>query len=60
MTILNIRMKNKIDDRWIVELIDESNQSLNSIFKIKLSKNLDKIIDYCINIYKKSLKRGIE
>lgn len=48
--------KKKIDDRWIVNLReDEANPSLIEIFDIKVSKDLNKILKYCVGIYKKSL-----
>ena len=52
--------KNKIDDRWIVFLTDEASESLQNIFKIKVSRDLDKIIEYCQNIYKKSIELEIK
>lgn len=47
--------RNKIDDRWIVILKNTANKSLRKIFNVKVSKDLDVIINYCIEIYKKSL-----
>lgn len=50
----------KVDDRWIVHLEKYANQSLKKIFEVKTSKNLDKIVEYCVKLYKKSLKMEIE
>ena len=46
------------DNRWMCELKHslKCNQSLNQIFKRKLSKNLDSLIKYCTKIYLRSLK----
>ena len=52
-------LKNKIDDRWIVFLKKEANPSLQKIFNIKVNKSLDVIIEYCIDVYKKSLQMEI-
>ena len=48
----------KTDERWIVHLDSSygSNRSLFDIFEIKVNKDLDKIVDYCLKIYEKSLK----
>jgi len=45
----------KTDRRWIVLLKEGANPSLKKIFNIRLDKDLDKILDYCMKIYKKSL-----
>jgi len=45
-----------IDKRWIVHLNGDTNQSLEEIFNIKVSKNLNAILDYCTKLYKKSLE----
>lgn len=53
--------KTKVDDRWIVRVkIVLANPSLIDIFEIKVDKNLDKIIGYCVKVYKKSLEMEIE
>jgi len=46
---------NKIDGRWIVNLEDDANYSLKQIFEIKVNKDLEKIIAYCVKLYLKSL-----
>lgn len=55
----NLFKGNKIDNRWICWL-DKSregvNPSLIKIFEIQVGKDLDKIVDYCFNIYEKSLQ----
>jgi len=58
----NIFKSDKIDSRWIVHLDKNSyiNPSLNKIFEIKVNKDLDKIIDYCVFIYVKSCKLEIK
>jgi len=56
----NIFKSDKIDDRWIVHLTEDANKSLQQIFEIKVNKSLDKIIDYCITVYVKSLKMEIK
>lgn len=48
--------QSKIDDRWIVHLKNTASESLESIFEIKLSKDLEVIIHYCKKLYIKSLK----
>ena len=49
--------ENRVDDRWIVHLRpEELNPSLIKIFEIKVNKNLDEILKYCIDVYRKSLK----
>lgn len=54
--VYNGYKSDKIDKRWIVNLFtEEASASLNEIFDIKVSKDLNKIIKYCIDIYKKSL-----
>jgi hypothetical protein len=50
--------ENKIDDRWICWIDsdkDRVNPSLTKIFEIQVGRNLDKIVDYCYDIYLKSL-----
>ena len=45
------------DERWIVFVsASQSNISLKKIFKIKVNKDLNVILDYCVKIYKKSLE----
>lgn len=51
--------ENKIDERWIVHLKKQANESLEKIFEIKVNKDLNKIIEYAINVYRKSLKLEI-
>jgi hypothetical protein len=51
--------ENKIDDRWIVHIDGDApgaNRSLRDIFNIMVDKDLDKIVDYCFDIYEKSLE----
>lgn len=48
-------MKNKIDERWICHLTEQANEGLENIFEIKVSKDLDVIIKYCLMKYKESL-----
>lgn len=55
----NVFKGGKIDDRWIVHLTKKANPSLMKIFEIKINKDLDKIIDYCVQLYIKSLKMEI-
>lgn len=57
----NLPSYNKIDDRWIVNLKgDKASPSLIQMFDIKVNRDLDKIIDYCVNLYKKSLVAELE
>jgi hypothetical protein len=54
----NMFKGDKIDERWIVHINGNKpgyNQSLEKIFNIMVSKNLDRIISYCIKVYKSSL-----
>lgn len=53
------KSETKIDERWICHLIAGSNESLETIFEIKASKDLDVIIKYCVDTYKKSLELEI-
>jgi len=49
----------KIDDRWIVHIDGDAlgvTESLIRIFHIMVDKDLDKIVDYCLDIYERSLK----
>lgn len=49
--------KTTVDKRWIVTLNEsEASSSLKEIFEIKTSKDVHKIIEYCVNLYRKSLK----
>ena len=48
------------DQRWIVHLNLFANESLRSIFKVQVNESLDIIVDYCIEIYKKSLELEIK
>jgi len=50
----------KVDKRWIVHLTKGANKSLVKIFEIKTSESLDKIINYCVALYKKSLSMEIK
>lgn len=54
------KSETKIDDRWIVHLKEQSNESLEKIFEIKLNKDLYVILSYCKKIYIKSLKMEIK
>lgn len=52
----NLRKDEKVCQNWIVHLDkDFSSPSLEEIFEIKESKSLVNIIQYCIDLYKKSL-----
>ena len=47
---------NKTTKKWIVHLVrDDANPSLQNIFEIHTSKDLDEIVEYCIKIYKESI-----
>jgi hypothetical protein len=46
--------------KWIAKLTDESNKSLKDIFEIKVMLNVDKLIDYCVKLYKRSISLEIE
>lgn len=49
--------KTTIDKRWIVTLNEnEATDSLRNIFEVKTNKDVHKIIEYCVNLYRKSLK----
>lgn len=50
------KSETKTDKRWICHLTEEANESLNKIFEIKANKDLDTIIKYCVDKYKKSLE----
>ncbi len=50
------KSETKIDERWICQLTEEANESLEKIFEIKANKDLDVIIKYCVDKYKKSLE----
>lgn len=53
------KSENKIDDRWIAHIDGDApgaNRSLREIFHIIVDKDLDKVVDYCIATYEKSLK----
>lgn len=52
--------KENIDDRWIVHLAPDANQSLLEIFEIKVNKDLNKILQYCFKVYRKSLKMELD
>ena len=54
------KSEDKVDDRWIVHLTEGANESLKEIFKIKVNKDLNKIVKYCREIYCKSLKLEIK
>ena len=46
----------KIDERWVIFIdVRKKTSYLNRIFEIKVNKNLDKLIEYGIKIYKKAL-----
>lgn len=49
----------KVDERWICYLYGETrtgiNPSLKKIWENKVNKDLDKIVDYCLKVYRKSL-----
>ena len=46
----------KVDERWICHLEDYANHSLQRIFEIKVNKDLDEIVKYCVKLYLKSLQ----
>ena len=50
--------KRKVDDRWIC-WIDSDREgvtpSLVKIFEIQVNRDLDKVVDYCFKVYRKSL-----
>ena len=53
------KSENKIDDRWICWIDSDKDgvtPSLVQIFEIQVNKDLDKVVDYCYDIYEKSLK----
>lgn len=50
----------KITKKWIVHLKEDANPSLQNIFEIHTSKNLDEVVDYCIKIYKESIALEIK
>ena len=45
-----------IENRWIVHLRKDANDSLNEIFEVRMNKDLNKIVRYCVNLYLKSLE----
>ena len=47
---------NRVDNRWIALTNASANPSLKFIFKAKLSKDIDKVLEYCKKTYLKSLK----
>jgi hypothetical protein len=51
---------NKVDDRWIIDLTNDASFALEDIFEIKVDKDIEKIIQYCVNIYRKSLEIELE
>jgi hypothetical protein len=56
----NIFKGDKIDNLWIVHLTKDANKSLIDIFEIKTNKDLNKLITYCVSLYKKSLSMEIK
>jgi hypothetical protein len=57
------KTEGKIDDRWIVHIDGDKpgyNPSLKMIFNIMVSKDLDKIIAYCIMMYEESLNLELQ
>ncbi|MFA5366307.1 MAG: hypothetical protein WC333_00090 [Dehalococcoidia bacterium] len=59
----NIFKTNRIDNRWIVHINGNKpgyNASLEKIFNIMVSKDLDKIVAYCIKVYEKSLELELQ
>lgn len=57
------KSEDKIDDRWIVHIDGDApgaNESLEKIFNIMVSKDLDKIVDYCFDVYEKSLQMELK
>ncbi len=50
----------KTDKRWLCELSDGANPSLEKIFVVQCHTNLEKILKYCTRIYLKSLRMEIE
>lgn len=45
-----------IENRWIVHLRKDANDSLNEIFEVRMNKDLNKIVRYCVKLYLKSLE----
>ncbi len=56
----NIYKTDRTTNKWIVHLTEQANPSLVEIFDIKVNKDLDVILKYCVDIYKKSLKMEIK
>ena len=56
----NMSKGNKIDDRWILFLKKKASPSLKKIFKIKVNKDLGKVLEYCEKMYISSLKMEIK
>lgn len=58
----NSLFKSETNDKWTVHLKTGENEthginpSLKRIFRVKVNKNLNKIINYCFDIYEKSLE----
>ncbi len=50
----------KTSDKWICHLTEQANNSLFEIFEIEQSKDLDKLVNYCIDLYIKSLSMEIQ
>lgn len=46
----------RIENRWIVHLRRDANNSLNEIFEVRMNKDLNKIVKYCVTLYLKSLE----
>jgi len=46
--------------KWIVNLKPNASDSLKKIFKIRLSFEYEKLIEYCIPLYKQSLQMEIK
>ena len=46
--------------KWIVNLKLNASDSLKKIFKIKLSFEYEKLIEYCIPLYKQSLEMELK
>ena len=56
----NYNFGNKITKLWICHLTEDASESLEKIFKIKTSLNLETILKYCTKTYVKSLKMELK
>lgn len=56
----NMFVSEKIDERWIAFVEKKASPSLKKIFKTKLHKDLNVILEYCDKLYIRSLKMEIK